>query len=220
MRGPEGDADGYTRTLEERPLGGACEEARHVVSTSDFSPPMSTKPATESHSDRDGDSPPTLGARENFWGETDDEPANGGHDETLGTDPAAYVAHQLALRVLDPVCSKTGRELTEPTLYLPKQTKVADGKTIEYRQHRHCRRVEPASGRINWGETTSTAIPEFDYDVFRLCVHTYLAERGCRLTAVDNYLEYAERVWHDPQFGSKDALEQFVHHVREEEADT
>ena len=178
---------------------------------------MSTKPATESHSDRDGDGPPTLGARENFWGETDDEPANGGHDETLGTDPAAYVAHQLALRVVEPICGETGRPLSDPKLYIPKSVQVGDGLFTESRQHRHRRRVEPESGRINWGETTWTAVPEFDDDVYQLCVHTYLAERGCRLTAVDDYLEYAERVWHDPQFGSKDALEQFVRHVREEE---
>ena len=179
---------------------------------------MSTQPATESHSD--ADEPPTLGARENFWGDDrDGGEETAGHKETLGTDPAEYVAHQLALRIIEPVCDKTGRELSEPTLYLPKKAAVGQNATIEYGQHRHRRRFEEQSGRINWGETTTTAIPEFDYDVFQFCVHTYLAGRGCRLTAVDDYLEYAERVWHDPQYGSKDALEQFVQHVRDEEAD-
>jgi len=179
---------------------------------------MSDTATTES----DSHSRPALGARENFWGdgEPDDDPTvDGGHDPDRhpGTDAAEYVAHQLALRVVEPICGETGQPLSDPVLYLPKQVQVGDGQFIEYRQHRHRRRVEPESGRINWGETTWTAIPEFDYDTYRLCVHTYLAERGCRLTAVDDYLDYAECVWRDPQFGSKDALEQFVRHIREQE---
>ena len=172
----------------------------------------------------DSHSHPALGARENFWGDDDENDAGDddaletGHGPSIsGTDPAAYVAHQLALRVVQPICGETGRLLSEPTLYLPKQADFEDSRTVEYCQHRHRRRYEPESGRINWGETTSTEIPEFDYDTYRLCVHTYLAERGCRLTAVDDYLEYAECVWRDPQFGSKDALEQFIRHVRDRE---
>jgi len=186
---------------------------------------MSTN-VTTSHSDSDSDATesPTLGPRYDFWGDSDDDAEGdddetaGGHDEAAGTDPAEYVAHQLALRVVDPICGKTGRPLSEPRLYVPKQVSVGQGATIQYRQHRHRRRVEPKSGRINWGETTSTDIPPFAYDIYRLCVHTYLAERdGLRLTEVDDYLKYAERVWRDEQYGSKDALEQFIRHVREEE---
>lgn len=160
---------------------------------------------------------PALGSRDNFWGDPSDaaEDRRQGHTETTGTDPAEYVAHQLLLRFVDPICSQTGRPLSPPTLHLPKQHAIGDGQTLEYRQHRHRRRFEPESGRINWGETTSTDVPEVGYDIYQRCVHTYLAERDCRLTDIDEYLEYAERVWHDPSMGSRDALEQFVRKVRE-----
>lgn len=159
-----------------------------------------------------------LGSRENFWGDDDtDTEQQGGHREVTGTDAAEYVAHQLVLDIVAPVCRETGRELSEPCFYLPKQIEIADGQYLEYRSHRHRRRYEPESGRINWGESTGTDIPEFGYDTYRLAVHTYLAERDYRLTAVDEYLERAECFWHDPQFGSKASLEQFVRYVREQE---
>lgn len=158
-----------------------------------------------------------LGSRENFWGQSDDGPRIGGHTECRGTDPAEYIAHQLALRFVDPVCGKTGAELSEPCLHLPKQIEIGDGQYIEYRQHRHRRRVQLDTGHINWGESTSTDVPEFDQDVFERAVHTYLAEKDIRLTEVGDYLEYAHRVWHDPSMGSVGSLEQFVEHVREHE---
>lgn len=164
------------------------------------------------------DEPPALGARGDWFGRDDPETdAPTGHTETGGTDPAAFIAHQLALRFCDPVCGETERDLSEPAFYLPKQQELANGRYQEYRQHRHRCRVEPESGRINWGESTYTDIPEFDYGTYRLAVHTYLAEREFQLSAVDEYLEYADRLWSDHQYGSKDALEQFVEYVRDEE---
>jgi hypothetical protein len=164
-------------------------------------------------------SSPALGSRENFWGDDPDpDPdAGGGHREVAGTGAASYVAHQLALRVVDPVCRETGRELDEPSFYLPKQVKLADGQYLEYRSHRLRRRVEPESGRINFGESTGTDVPEFGYETYRLAVHTYLAERDVRLTEVDEYLERAECFWHDPQYNSVGALRQLVAYVREHE---
>jgi hypothetical protein len=166
----------------------------------------------------DDDSPPALGSRENFWGEPDDTNRPEGHSETSGTDPASYTAFQLALRFVRPICEETGRPLSEPCFYLPKQRETPHGWE-EYRQQRHRRRVEPESGRINWGESTSTAVPEFPYEVYKRAVHTYLAERDLRLTNVDEYLEFAERVWHDPQYDSRGSLEQLVSYVRDAEGD-
>lgn len=184
----------------------------------------SASPSDSTTSDTTDDPAPTpaLGSRDNWWG--DHENANPerrtGHTECRGTDPADYVAHQLALQLVEPVCGRTGAPLSDPILYLPKQIEIAEGQYIEYRQHRHRRRVNEETGYINWGETTSTAVPEFEYDVFQRAVHTYLASRGCRLTAIEDYLEYAEQVWADPSMGSKDSLAQFVRYVRDEEAST
>lgn len=162
---------------------------------------------------------PILGCDENWWG-ADEHTADRqtGHVEVSGTDPAEFVAHQLALSLVDPVCGETGTELTHPIFYLPKQIEIAPGQFLEYRQHRHRRRINEETGFINWGETTSTDVPEFDYEVFRRAVHTFLASRDCRLTGIDDYLEYAEQVWADPTMGSKDSLAQFVRYVREEES--
>lgn len=112
------------------------------------------------------------------------------------------------------------QSLSEPELPMPRQIEVA-GRIIEYGSHRCRRRYNPETGYINWGETTGTGIPEFDHDTYRLCVDTYLAERfdGLRITKLDDYIEYAERVWNDPQYGSKDSLAQFIRHVRRAEGD-
>jgi hypothetical protein len=168
----------------------------------------------------DDDSPPALGSRHNWWGtDPDGEQAPRGHVETSGTDPAGYKAFQLLLRFVAPVCGETGRELSEPSFYLPKQDEVRPGQYREYRQQRHRRRVEPESGRINWDESTTTDLPDVGYDVYQLAVHTYLAERDCRLTEVEDYLSHAERVWHDPQYDSRGSLEQLVSYVRDAEGD-
>jgi hypothetical protein len=172
---------------------------------------MSTQPDTS-----DSDTP-SLGSRENFWGRDNTEDHEGGHRECSGTDPAEWVAHQLALRFCTPICGETGGELSDPEFYLPKQIEIAEGIFLEYRQHRNRRRVEPESGRINWGESTSTEVPEFEYPTFCRCVGTYLTEKDYRLSNREDYLEYADTVWHDPTMGSKDSLAQFVRYVRDRE---
>lgn len=165
---------------------------------------------------------PALGSRENWWGDDPDDDPDGGYVGASGTDPAEYTAHKLALELVDPICGRSSRlhdveiPLSEPCMYLPKQVE-RDGRFIEYRQHRHRRRINEETGYINWGESTSTDIPEFDYDVFTTAVHTYLVDRCCRMTAVEGYLEYADRVWHDPSMNSKESLAQFVRHVRDDE---
>jgi hypothetical protein len=111
---------------------------------------------------------------------------------------------------------QTTRGLTGPVLPMPRQFD-AGSRIIEYGAHRCRRRYNPETGYINWGETTGTGIPEFDHDTYQLCVDTYLAERGVRITQIDEYLEYAEQVWCDPSMGSKDSLEQFIRYVRDEE---
>jgi hypothetical protein len=166
----------------------------------------------------DSDGQPALGSRENWWGRDPHETQPGGHVECQGTDPADFVAQQLALQLVDPICGETGGDLTDPILYVPKQREIAPGQYLEYGQHPHRRRYNKATGFINWGETTTTAVPEFDYDIFRKAVDTYLAMREHRLTDREDYLEYAEQVWCDPSMGSKDSLEQFIRHVRSEES--
>lgn len=180
---------------------------------------MSTSQTTESASTdtSDADPTPALGSRDNWWGKDDEQDRRTGHSVSTGTDPAEFVAHQLALQLVDPICGETGGELSDPIFYLPKQIEIADGQYLEYRQHQHRRRFNPETGFINWGETTTTAVPEFDYDVYCRAVHTYLASRECRLTGVEDYLEFADQVWSDPSMGSKDALAKFVEYVREEE---
>lgn len=184
---------------------------------------MSTNASTTPES-ADTDEPPTLGARDNWWGEDQDDGADadaGGHDEVGGTDAAEWVAYQQLLDLVAPVCERTGIELSEPTLYLPKQHAVAGG-SIEYRQHRHRRRVNPETGYINWGETTSTDVPEFDEETYEVAVHNYLANRlagqDLRVTQIEAYLEHANALWHDPQYDAFGSLEQFVRYVRDEEA--
>lgn len=111
---------------------------------------------------------------------------------------------------------KCVQSLTEPTLPMPRQFDVGS-RIIEYGAHRCRRRYNPETGYINWGETTGTGIPEFDYDTYRLCVDTYLAERGTGVTRIKDYLEHAERLWSDPSMGSLDSLAQFIRWVREQE---
>lgn len=108
------------------------------------------------------------------------------------------------------------QRLTEPVLPMPRQIDVGS-RIIEYGAHRCRRRYNPETGYINWGETTGTGVPEFDHDTYSLCVDTYLAERGVSLTRIDDYLEYAERVWSDPSMGSLDSLAQLIRYVRENE---
>lgn len=118
---------------------------------------------------------------------------------------------------------QTEQPLSKPALWMPRQREVG-GQIIDHGAHRCRRRYNPETGYVNWGETTGTGVPEFDYDTYQLCVDTYLAERaerkGVRITGVKAYLEHAERLWHDPSMGAKDSLAQFIRWVREQEQDT
>ena len=108
-------------------------------------------------------------------------------------------------------------ELSDPELYLPKQVE-RNGRYIEYCQNRHRRRYNPETGYINWGESTTTGLPEVGYDIYWQAVHNYLARRDIRVTRIEEYLQHAKRVWHDPQFNSHESLEQLIGYVREQEA--
>jgi hypothetical protein len=171
--------------------------------------------------DDSDDNTSTLGSRENWWGQqNDDDPDQpSGHVECSGTDPAEHTAHELILRVTQPICGTTGEPLSDPAFYLPKQVEISDGQYIEYRNHRLRRRYEAESGRINWGESTSTDVPEIGYEAYQLLVATYLVERGYRLTEEDDYLDHAEACWHDPQWNSKQSLTQLIEYVRDAEED-
>lgn len=117
-------------------------------------------------------------------------------------------------------------ELSEPCFHIPKQHDTGN-RIIENRQHRHRRRYNPETGYINWGETTSTGIPNFTYDIFEQCVHNYLAARlqnvrnsdgdGLTITKVDEYVDHSDRLWHDPSMDSLGALKHFVEYVRDKE---
>lgn len=49
---------------------------------------------------------PALGSRENYWGgDAKDVEADGGHSECDGVDDAAYIARQLVLDNIQPVCA-------------------------------------------------------------------------------------------------------------------
>ncbi|SDJ32930.1 hypothetical protein SAMN05216226_102154 [Halovenus aranensis] len=89
-------------------------------------------------------------------------------------------------------------------------------RVIEYRQHRHRRRINPETGWINWGESTSTDVPdEIDEDVWLLAVHNYLAQSELRYSLVDGALTYAERLYRDPnQSTAQDALATFIEMTR------
>lgn len=157
--------------------------------------------------------------RDNWWGRGDDqgdEPA--GHAEIDGTDPADYLAFTYLVEFVAPVCAQTGHELSDPEFHLPKQHHTGN-RYIEYRQHRHRRRYVPETGRINWGESTSTGLPEVDYDTYRTAAANYLSDRGVRLTEIESYETLLDRFWHDPQYNSHDALAQFIRMVREREDD-
>lgn len=171
---------------------------------------------------------PALGARDNWWGEEPDQmDVEGGHSEVTGTEASDYIVHQLLLDLVDPICGvtyeETGREveLTEPCFYLPKQKEISPGVYLEFRQCRHRRRVNEEEGLINWGETTSTEVPQVSEDTYRAAVHLFLAKRlarkGLTLTNIEDYHEQADRFWHDQQLDSHGSLKKFVEHVREEE---
>lgn len=159
-----------------------------------------------------------LGSRDDWWGETEtDENVNRGHHSVAGKDPAEYIAFHHILEFCDPICEKTSRPLSDPEFHLPKQKEISDGVFIDYRQHRHRRRVEPVSGRINWGESTSTAIPDVSWELYEQAVHNYLADRGVLVTNVEAYLQRAKRLFYDQKLNSHEALTELVSHVREEE---
>ncbi|MFC7134322.1 MULTISPECIES: hypothetical protein [Salinibaculum] len=162
---------------------------------------------------------PDRHCREDFWGELDaGQDDTNGHDEIEGTDPAEYIAFQHIAEFVAPICAKTGDELSDPEFYLPKQHETPHGY-VEYRQHRHRRRWNPETGYINWGESTSTGLPEVDYETYRTAAANYLSERGIRLTHIEEYEQLLDRFWHDPQYNSHDALAQFIRVVREREQD-
>lgn len=104
--------------------------------------------------------------------------------------------------------------LSEPELYLPKQTEVR-GRLIDYRQHRLRRRYNPETGYVNFGETTSTGIPEVSFETYEQAVHNYLWQNGVQVTNVDDWLAYARRLFYDQQLSSKEALEVFIRKKRQ-----
>lgn len=159
--------------------------------------------------------------RDNYFGKTEeDERRQTGHVETEGTDAAMYLAYDHLSNFAELVCGRTlessGREqpLSEPLMHLPKQHETDHGY-IEYRQHRHRRRVNPETGWINWGESTSTAVPEVDKDVFMLAVSSYLRENGVQPGTTERWTAYARRQYHDPQLSSQEALAKLVARKRE-----
>lgn len=113
--------------------------------------------------------------RRNFWGDDldDDADESPGHTELSGTDKWEYVAWEFLVNTGTLLCSETGRELSDPELHLPKLFED-DCRSIEYGQHRHRRRIEPESGRINWGETTSTRLDPRPKDEFMQVVDLVL----------------------------------------------
>lgn len=158
--------------------------------------------------------------RDNWWGEADaDESRTTGHTECSGTDPASYLAYRELLALTTPVCKRSLSELdetvelTDPEFYLPKQVERSN-RYVEYRQHRHRRRVNPDTGWINWGETTATAVPEVDEDTYLLSVHNYLWRNHVRQKHVTDWLRYAKRLFQDQQLSSKEALAVFIRKKR------
>jgi len=109
--------------------------------------------------------------------------------------------------------------LSEPAVHLPKQIERG-GRIIDYGQYPH-RRRHSESGYINWGETTTTEIPEIGFDQYMQAVHNYLAVREAKesltLTRKDEYLSLAKRLFYDQHLNSHKAGETLVRKVREEE---
>lgn len=164
--------------------------------------------------------------RRDWWGEHESDPEPTGHTETAGTDAASYVAFSELLQVTTPHCERTLRErgeevqLSEPSFYLPKQIE-RNGRYIEYRQHRHRRRVNEETGYINWGETTSTAVPDVDEETYMLAFANYLARRHGRTPlrpgTTEEYLNHARRQFYIPDQSSHEALTNAIAFVRERE---
>jgi len=86
---------------------------------------------------------------------------------------------------------------------------------VSYRQHRYRRRVNPDTGYINWGESTSTAVPEIDEETYMQAVNNYLAENGITNSNIETWLAYAERLYSDPSMNSKESLITFIERKRE-----
>lgn len=128
--------------------------------------------------------------RENFWGQIalEDDTTAVGHTELPGTDKWEYVAWSFLMNTATPICGRTGTELSEPQLHLPKLFE-GDSRSIEYGQHRHRRRVNPDTGYINWGETTSTELRARPKDEFMDvvdCVLDWADETGQFTVGIDH----------------------------------
>ena len=154
--------------------------------------------------------------RDNFWGDDQDhEQPRRGHTECAGTDPASYLAFRELAALTTPICERSlderGEEieLSDPEMYLPKQIERSCYR-IEYRQHRHRRRYNPETGWINWGETTSTVVPEVGKQIYMQAVENYLCDRGVRHSNIDAWRQYAERLFHDQQLTSTGALTRLI----------
>lgn len=157
--------------------------------------------------------------RDNYFGKTPaDEAQQRGHSECAGTEAAEFIAFNELLTLTSPICRRALTdldreiELSEPELYLPKQVDRGTHR-IEYRQHRHRRRYNPETGWINWGETTSTAVPDsITKEVYMQAVHNYLWQQHLR--DIDAWLTFAESKWHDQSLDADESLAALIRTVR------
>lgn len=164
---------------------------------------------------------------DNWWfDEQTDDDSNEKTDDTTDTRAtpttdrsvaASTIMHQEVLALADPICARSKREdgedvtLSDPTFYLPKQRDHGD-RVEEYRQHNQPRRINQETGYIAGGETTSVGLPELDEDAYRQAVRNVLARLGFLEAHREDWLQHADRLYHDPTCNSTRALRLFVQH--------
>ena len=161
--------------------------------------------------------------RDNWWYDDDhqDDPTT---EETpdgpIHTVSAESIMFQELVGLVEPVCERSLEddgetvELSDPEFYLPKQHDTGE-RYEEFTQHSTPRRVNPETGYINGGESTTTALPEVDKDTYLQAVHNVLARTGVSYANTEDWLQHAHKLWHDPQYNSTKALTTFIRHKRE-----
>jgi len=109
-------------------------------------------------------------------------------------------------------------ELTDPELHIPKNASDEFG-THEYGQYRHRRRVNPETGYISAGESTSVHIQDRPEEQFLTLVREWLHARDGELWdwQREQTIQYARRLKRGGDEGDVDVLTKVVKKVREKD---
>jgi hypothetical protein len=161
-------------------------------------------------------------SRENWWFDETESSEEQHDDEGTNSTPGSWQRRKRAHRIarfavtahLEPVARDSYPEdgravpLSEERVFLPHQYEAGD-RTREVYQEPEGRRYNPETGRVA-GKGTAAYIPEFSEDVFEAAIHGVLARTGHLESRREQWLTFAGKLWHDPQYNSFGSLLQFT----------